>query len=70
MMTESTMSPEQYVRALATVGLKPSANMTAKALGISKRQLLRYAAGSPVPRTVELLLDCYRSMPEPLWFRQ
>lgn len=52
------MTPNQYRAALARLGLTTAGQATAEALGVTLRTAQRYAAGeTPIPRTVELLLD-------------
>lgn len=51
------MTTKQYLDALRKLDLTPSGNATAEALGLSKRQAQRIAAGdSPVPKPVAKLL--------------
>jgi hypothetical protein len=55
------MTAQQYIAALARLGLTPSSRAAAEALGISLRSSQRYAAGErTVPKTVELLLQQLR----------
>jgi hypothetical protein len=64
------MRTDQFVALLARVKLKPSANRTAEALGLSLRQLQKIVAGdSPVRRPVALLAIAYakHDVPNPLW---
>lgn len=56
-----------YLDALAALGLPPTDPNTALALGVTLRQVQRYAAGrTPPPRTVLLLLRMYVAHPTDL----
>lgn len=53
------MTTTQYLAALKQLGLSPHGIKTREALGdYSARQLARFAAGGPIPKTLELLLGC------------
>lgn len=53
------MSPEQYVRALHKLGLTVASKATAKTLGVTVRQSLRYASGeNAIPGMMIRLLRC------------
>ncbi len=51
------MTRIEYLTALKSLGLKPASKATAAALGVSVRQIMRYAAGHPIPRYVEIILE-------------
>lgn len=53
------MTTRQYLAALKKLGLTPSGQATAVALGLSLRQCQRIAAGDPVPDTLAKLLRMY-----------
>jgi hypothetical protein len=64
------MRAAQLVKALERLKLKPASKHTAKALGVSLRQLQRMTAGHvPVSRPVALLTISYlkHGVPNPLW---
>lgn len=55
------MTQRQYLKALATLGLTPAGQLTAKTIGLTIRQLQRIAAGEnavpgPVARLLELMI--------------
>lgn len=54
-----TMTNKQYLDALKKLGLTPAGKPTAKALGLSIRQIQRIKAGQDVPETVAKLLRMY-----------
>lgn len=51
------MTTQQYLAALKKLGLTRASRTTAAALGCSVRQIMRYAAGDPIPQRVEMLLE-------------
>lgn len=53
------MTNKQYLDALKKLGLTPAGKPTAKALGLSIRQIQRIKAGQDVPETVAKLLRMY-----------
>lgn len=54
------MTRTQYLRALARLGLGPASKRTARLLGLSVRQIQRFADGEQdVPEAIALLLDMY-----------
>lgn len=53
------MTTKQYLAAVRLLGLTPAGKATAAALGLSLRQLARYAAGGAIPETTALLLRMY-----------
>ena len=53
------MTTEAYLRALKRLKLLPQSQAAAAALGVSVRQLTRYAAGDNIPETLAKLLRCY-----------
>lgn len=54
------LTREQYRKALSRLRLRPHSREAAKALGMSRRQLTRVAAGDQqVPQPVYLLLGMY-----------
>ena len=53
------MTQKQYLQALKKLGLTPASKQTAAMLGVSLRQAQYYAAGSPIPQTVALLIAAY-----------
>lgn len=56
----STMTTEQYLRALKKLGLSVAGKPTSEALGVSVRQCQKYAAGDvAIPETVAKLLRMY-----------
>ncbi|MCB9947097.1 MAG: hypothetical protein H6842_04625 [Rhodospirillaceae bacterium] len=65
------MNADQFCRLLGRLNLNRAGQHTAKALGISLRQLQRYTAGtSPIPEPVALLAIAYVKLggvPAPLW---
>jgi len=55
------MLPDDYLTALKKLGLTPASKITAAALGMSVRQIQKYATGeAAVPAAVARLLDMYR----------
>lgn len=54
-----TMTKDEYLTALAELGLKPHSKATAKRLGVSLRQIGYYAAGEPIQEPIALLLGMY-----------
>lgn len=57
-MVDPPVTAQQYIAALARLGLTPSSRAAAEALGISLRTSQRYAAGERrIPKTLELLLQ-------------
>lgn len=60
------MTTQAYLRALKKLGLTPHGNATAANLGVSRRQVQRFAAGGPIPRYVEILLQLYLRDPSAL----
>lgn len=57
-----TMTTTQYLAALKKLQLTPHGKATSAALGLSLRQLARYAAGEPIPPTVGLLLEALQRL--------
>jgi hypothetical protein len=53
------MTTKQYLAALKKLKLLPHSKFTAAALGLSRRQCQRLAAGHAVPQPVALLLAEY-----------
>jgi len=54
------MDKDLYLQALDTLGLKPHAQITARALGSGLRTIQRYADGTrAVPEPVVLLIEMY-----------
>ncbi len=56
------MTTEQYLAELKRLGLTPASKQTAAALGVGVRQIMRYAAGHPIPRYVEIILHLYTAL--------
>ena len=64
------MTRNQYLAALAELGLTPASNETAAALGLTVRACQFYAAGDrPIPKPIALLLAMYlrRGIPRRDW---
>ena len=55
-VTRGTMTTAEYLAALERVGLPRTGGSTSDALGVTTRQLTRYANGHPIPKTVEKIL--------------
>lgn len=54
------MTTAQYLKAIARLGLSPSGKRTAALLGVSVRQIQRYATGAqPIAKYVALLIAMY-----------
>lgn len=53
------MTTKAYLSALKKLDLLPSGKATSAALGVSVRRLQQYAAGSPIPPMLALLLAMY-----------
>jgi hypothetical protein len=64
------MTNEQFCRCLKGLKMTRASAHTARALGLSVRQLQRIVAGeTPVSKTLALLVIAYtkRGVPDPLW---
>lgn len=62
------MTRKEYLAALEVLGLSRAGQRTAKVLGCSVRQLIRYARAdkkrAPIPDVLALLLRCYQADPQ------